>query len=260
MKISYVPGTASHTSGRQSSVSRIVMHGTVSPCVRGGARSVARYFQSPKAGGSAHYTVDPGEVIRSYAEDVVCWHAPPNRGSIGVELCDPQKGAASRWQDADHQAMLALAAQLVREIADRWDVPLVRLSPADLRAGKRGITGHVDVAKAFGQTDHSDPGTGFPWGQFMTLLKGDNKPEPTWTEALVDELPQLRPGAKGVPVKRAYYLLASHGSEYALDPAVYDDMTYTPPMVERVKKLQKAKGLDADGIVGKLTWTVLIKP
>ncbi|ETK36109.1 peptidoglycan recognition protein family protein [Microbispora sp. ATCC PTA-5024] len=165
--------------GTQTTVNRIVIHATVSPCTRGGAVAVAHFFQSPKTGGSAHYVVDPGEVVRCLPENVVAFHAPPNTGSIGVELCDPQKGPSSRWGDVDHDAMLQQAARLVRQIAQRWDIPLRQLSVADVKAGKRGICGHVDVSKAFHKTDHTDPGSGFPWDRFMDLVKGDQpKPEP----------------------------------------------------------------------------------
>lgn len=176
----YIP--AAKHGGTQTHVTRIVIHGTVSPCVRGGAASVARYFQTPGAGGSAHYVVDPGEVVRCLAEDVIAWHAPPNTGSVGVELCDPQTGPDSRWGDDNHEAMLRLAAALVRDIAKRWDVPLRRLTVADVRAGKRGICGHVDVSKAFHQSDHTDPGTGFPWNHFMKLVTGEDDDMPSAKE------------------------------------------------------------------------------
>lgn len=158
--------------GAQTAISRIVIHATVSPCIKGGARNVARYFQSDDAGGSAHYVVDPSEIVCCVRDNVVAYHAPPNTGSIGVELCDPQKGTADRWQDAAHEAMLRRAADLVRDLAAKHDVPLKRLSVADLKAGKRGICGHVDISNAFGRTDHGDPDMGgkFPWTHFMQLI------------------------------------------------------------------------------------------
>lgn len=182
MAYPYIP-TGYHGGG-QGSVSRIVIHGTVSPTVKGGARAVARYFQSPSTGGSAHYVVDPGEIVQCVKEGTVAYHAPPNTGSIGIELCDPQKGVSSRWGDAGHEAMLRLAARLTREVAARWGVPLRRLSVTDLKAGKRGICGHVDVANAWHQTDHSDPGGSFPWAHFMDLVNGEDddmpSPEDLW--------------------------------------------------------------------------------
>lgn len=166
-------GPAAHTSaGSNQPITRIVIHGTVSPCVKGGARATARYFASPSAGGSAHYVVDPGEVVQDVYDSVIAWHAPPNPGSIGVELCDPETGPASRWHDADHEAMLALAAELVAGLCLAYDVPVRKIGVKSLLAGKHGICGHVDVSNAWHESDHSDP-RGFPWKHFMALVEAE---------------------------------------------------------------------------------------
>ena len=41
------------------------------------------------------------------------------------------------------------------------------LVAADLVAGRRGITGHVEVSRAFKRSDHWDPGPGFPIESFL---------------------------------------------------------------------------------------------
>jgi hypothetical protein len=166
----FVEGSSKHQSGPNGPITRIVIHGTCSGTHQGGAMENAHYFQQDTAGGLAHYVVDPGEIVQCCAEDTACWHAPPNHGSIGIELCDPQTGPAARWQSPQDEAMLHLAAQLVVEIAARTGVPLVRIGPADLRAGKHGICGHVDVTDAFHQSSHTDPGPDFPWSHFMDLV------------------------------------------------------------------------------------------
>jgi N-acetyl-anhydromuramyl-L-alanine amidase AmpD len=170
--VSYPYVQAVHHGGTQSAVNRIVIHATVSPCVRGGAKNIANYFHTTTRDASAHYVVDPGVVYQCLKETTIGYHAPPNTGSIGIELCDPQTGPASRWQDANHQAMLRLAATLTRDVAARWKVPLVKLSAADLKADRRGICGHVDVSNAWHLTDHGDPMEAgpFPWDQFMQLV------------------------------------------------------------------------------------------
>lgn len=170
MSYTYIP--ARLHGGAQSAISRIVIHATVSPCVAKGARNVAAYFQSREAGGSAHYIVDPGEVIQAVKDDVVAYHAPPNTGTLGVELCDPQAGSPLRWQDGPHEQMLIRAAALVRQLATIHGVPLVRLTALDLTQGKHGICGHVEVSRAFGESDHGDPDEGgkFPWLRFMQLI------------------------------------------------------------------------------------------
>lgn len=178
MSYPYVEGSHKHMSGANGPITRIVIHATCSATKDGGAMANAHYFQQDNAGGLAHYVVDPDAVVQCCKEDTACWHAPPNHGSIGVELTDPQgdnhiqAGASDphRWANADHEKMLRLAAKLVAEIAARTGVPLVKVSAADLKAGKHGICGHGDVSQAFGQSDHDDPQSAFPWGHFMDLV------------------------------------------------------------------------------------------
>lgn len=167
----FIGGNPAHMQGAQTP-GYVVIHGTVSPCVRNGARNTANYFTSSSAGGLAHYVVDPGEIIACCQEEVAAWHSGHNADSLGVELCDPQVGDSSRWADADHDAMLLLAAKLVADLCTRWNIPIQRLSPAELRDGGRGIVGHNDVRLAWpGCTDHTDPGAGFPWEHFLNLVR-----------------------------------------------------------------------------------------
>ncbi|HUR74465.1 MAG TPA: N-acetylmuramoyl-L-alanine amidase [Sporichthya sp.] len=243
--------------GSQSKVTRIVIHGTVSPCVEGGARNVARYFQSSSAGGSAHYIVDPGETVACVHENVVAYHAPPNTNTIGVELCDPQKGANTRWGDAAHEAMLVRAAALVRQVAARWDVPLIRLTAAQVKAGKHGICGHVDVSNAFGQTDHSDPGAGFPWTHFMDLVHGD-KPAEKPPEVVVKDgavwpgrvLEVKDPMQRGDDVKAWQQKLKDRGWNIVVDG------WYGPASRTVCRGYQRATGLPVTGEVDRATWAM----
>lgn len=180
MGYTFIQGYQGHTSGDNGQINRIVMHATVSGCAPGGARATASYFQSPNSGGLAHFVVDPGEVIQCCAEDIACWHAPPNHGSIGVEMCDPQAGDTSRWSDTDHQAMFGLTSRLVRDLCIRHDVPMVYIGVNELLEGKRGITTHRDVSQAWHQSDHTDPWqpTGsFPMDHFIALVKEGSTPE-----------------------------------------------------------------------------------
>lgn len=170
MAVLQVPGYPGHTSGPVGTVTRLVLHATVSPCVVGGARGVASYFQRSSAGGLAHYVVDPSEVVQCAPETLATWGAPPNSHSLHIELCDPQTGDPARWGDANHQAMLALAAPLIRDVCQRHNLPTVYVNAAGLLAGMRGITTHADVSAAWHQTDHTDPGSGFPMTAFLAAV------------------------------------------------------------------------------------------
>lgn len=168
-----------HGSKTNLPLKRIVVHGTVSPTVPGGARGTAGYFKSQVTRpSSAHYVVDPGEVVQCVYDSIVAYHAPPNEGSIGIELCDMvgdrnnRPLPMSRWDDPAHTAMLARAAHLVAELCLAYDVPVRRVTRVGLRLGRKGICGHYDVSKAWGQTSHWDPGE-FPWRRFIGLVQAD---------------------------------------------------------------------------------------
>lgn len=164
-----------HSGEGNKPVYRIVLHGTVSPTVRGGAREIARYFRSSAAGGSAHYVVDPGEVVQVAWDSVVAWHAPPNPHSLGVEFCDPVGGGSgplplSRWNEPDHRAMLNLGAHLVAGLCLAYEVPVQLLGPGGLKTGSKGICEHSDVSEAFRQSSHWDLGN-FPRRDFLNLVR-----------------------------------------------------------------------------------------
>jgi hypothetical protein len=94
------------------------------------------------------------------------------------------------------------------------------------------------------------------WNPPYANLKPE--PEPTWTEALVDDLPLLKKGAKGNDVKTLFYLLAARG--FGLDPKKIDDTVFGDDLLKQVKAFQAAKKLKADGEVFKQTWTALVRP
>lgn len=179
-------GPPAHFSlGNNKPIRRIVIHSTVSSCEAGGARQIAGYFRSQAAGGSAHYVVDPSEVVQAAYDSVVCWHAPPNENSLGIEMCDtpgPVPGdtpgtarykaarKAWRWIRPNQMEMLDRTAELTAQLALAYGVPLVFLSPEDLRVGKRGVTTHANVSAAWGQSTHWDPGF-WPRRRFMRLVR-----------------------------------------------------------------------------------------
>lgn len=166
----YLGPPAHSTAGSNKPIRRIVIHSTVSPCREGQARSTARWFRSYAARGSAHYAVDPGEVIQCAYDSVICWHAPPNAGSLGVEMCEYPSRDKGRWGDRNHTRMLARTARLVAQLCLAYDVPPRYIGPIRLRLGWRGVTTHAAVSRAFHQSDHWDPGA-WPRRRFMRMVR-----------------------------------------------------------------------------------------
>lgn len=152
----------------------VVMHGTVSHDDPGTARQIALWWNGPNSPDtSAHYIVDPGEVIQCVGDHTVAYHCGHNTGSIGVEMCDEQTGPASRWDDADSTAIINRAAALVGRLCAAYGIEPRRPTVAELKAkGPHGVYGHNDSRLAFGNTTHSDP-IDFPWDVFMPLVKAE---------------------------------------------------------------------------------------
>lgn len=185
-------GPVAHSSGTGNlPINRVVIHCTAGSDAKG-AQGTARYFRDPDAGGSAHYITDSDESIQCAHDNVVCWHAPPNPHSLGIEMeCSLASRGEGHWGRADHIAMMKRTALLTAQKCLQYNVPLVKLSPADLRAGERGICGHWDVTRAFGQSSHTDPEAFFPWTVFMAWVRdayktitgaGGSTPKPPTTE------------------------------------------------------------------------------
>lgn len=163
-------GPAAHTSpGSNLPIRRIVLHSTVSKTQRGGARSIAAYFRSKGSGGSAHYVVDPYEVVQVVGDSMIAWHAPPNAHSIGVEMCDmPVAGNSARWDDEAHLLLEERAAALVADLCLAYDVPPYFVGAVGLAAGRKGVTIHAEVSKAFRQSSHWDVGA---WRRYRFMKK-----------------------------------------------------------------------------------------
>jgi N-acetyl-anhydromuramyl-L-alanine amidase AmpD len=125
---------------------------------------------APRA--SAHYVIDPAEVIQCVRDTDVAWHCPgANRRGIGIEHCGLSEQTPAQWADADSEAELEQSAVLVAALCAKWGLPAVRLSPGDIVRGQRGIAGHMDFTAAFRTPGgHHDPGVSFPWQHYLDLI------------------------------------------------------------------------------------------
>jgi len=137
------------------------------------AEGVASYFLNPPVAASAHYAADCDSIVQCVKTEHIadhCGHG--NDRSIGIEQAGYAKQSEAEWLDAYGRQMLGLVSKLVAREAKQWDIPLVKLSAADIIAGKRGICGHWDVNQAFpNNTGHTDPGPHYPWGVLLELAK-----------------------------------------------------------------------------------------
>lgn len=168
----------------------------------GMAASTARYFTSPASGGSAHYVEDITAETHCVADAAIAWHAPPNRQSIGIEICGQDDYTRGQWLAVDVWPAVARAAARAAELCARFSIPARRLVAADLRAGRGGICGHVNVSEAFHQSNHTDPGPNFPWDAFMDAVHGGTPPPVVVPPPAVSPVASAAVTVEGTPAMR----------------------------------------------------------
>lgn len=180
-----VGGIPDNHSGRDNHpVTRVVVHSAVMPCEPGRARQLGAMNRAGSTGGSWHYATDPAETIQCSWDSFVCWHAPPNSHSIGIEMADWPKPVPQtkllrlqairvwRWLGSNHRRMLQRTADLTGHLCAAYGLPPRYLGWRELRANPRaqGWTTHRQVSLAFGQSSHWDPGL-WPRRRFAKMVR-----------------------------------------------------------------------------------------
>lgn len=162
-----------YTKGRAGPIDLLVIHAMEAPEKPDTAEAVARWFAgstAPQA--SAHYCVDADSIVQCVRDEDVAWHAPgANHNGLGVEHAGYSAQTGVDWDDPYSHAMLWRSARLAADKCREYRIPAVWLSPADLLAGRRGITSHWNVTLAFKRSDHTDPGPGFPAEHYVTWIQ-----------------------------------------------------------------------------------------
>lgn len=136
------------------------------------ARNVANYFATMPDGrqASAHYVVDKNEYIECVAPEYQAWHAPGvNNHSIGIEHTGVDASATTEIWNMNSQ-LLEKSAELVANLCSQYDIPAIFISGEDVKNGSSGITTHAEITRAFGKSDHWDPGPNFPITTYMELV------------------------------------------------------------------------------------------
>ena len=155
----------------------VVMHTMEIAERKDAAEICARWFATPVSKVSAHYCVDADSVVQCVREKDIAWHARGgNTASIGVELAGFARQTRKDWADAYSTAVLDRAAAVVADVCRRRAIPVRWLVAGDLSAGRRGITGHAEVSKAYRKSDHWDPGPGFPVERFLGMVRAAGRP------------------------------------------------------------------------------------
>lgn len=173
---------AAYGVGRDGKSVRLsVVHYTAGAAGPGMARAGAIYDKRRTDGTSTHCFHDSVESV----QEILCRDranaafAKGNRLGIQHELC-ATNSPTDWWMHGIGWATMNRAAKAVAIDCQRYGLEPRRLSVAEVRRswydypnGPRGICGHVDITRAFPEDhgSHTDPGDGFPWTEFVALVK-----------------------------------------------------------------------------------------
>lgn len=248
-----------YTRGRSGSIDLLVIHTMENAEKPEGAESVAAWFAgstAPEA--SAHYCIDNNSIVQCVRDQDIAWHAPgANHDGLGFEHAGTAKQTGRDWEDQFSRDMLERSAKLVAKKCAQYEIPPVWLFPADLQAGRRGITSHDNVSKAFGRSTHWDPGEGFNIQRYLRLVRRNLREMGVKTPVgrdLKADPPTIGRGDSGWQVTRAQRRLEFHG----FDPGEIDG-DFGAATEKATRAFQKARDLDVDGVIGPLTWKLLNK-
>ncbi len=160
-----------HVTRTKGDVRWIVIHTAECAVTDRSAEAVEGYFSMASTGVSAHYSADPDSIDQSVPESAIAWAAGHhgNLYGIHIELAGYARETAIDWGSAPNQATLALVANLVADIAARWDIPLAPLSAGALTQGASGVTTHAAISKCWRESGHTDPGVSFDLDAFIGL-------------------------------------------------------------------------------------------
>ncbi|MCK2214305.1 N-acetylmuramoyl-L-alanine amidase [Actinomadura sp. ATCC 31491] len=238
--------------GRISPIRLIVVHSMEWVERPTTAEECAKMFATMNRQASAHACVDANSVVRCVRDQDTAWAAPGgNADGLQLELAGFARQTRAEWLDAYGKAMLGQAAGVIAGWARAHKIPVRRLTRAELRAGKRGITSHADISAVYRRSDHSDPGGNFPWDVLLDLVAGElgdaaGREEvevPAWKRPL-----SWPPTTKGDDVKVWQRQMRKRG--WRLDV----DGWYSGADGEACMAFQEEKGLKATGVVDEATW------
>lgn len=136
------------------------------------ATNVAKWQQN-RANGSSYNVLfgTDGTTVRSNDDDYTPWAAYPSGNRIGFHGSAIGRASRTREQWLAHPKQINAMTAWAADLHKRYGLPLVWLTPEQVRNGHRGFCGHYEISLAFRESDHTDPGRGFPHDVILAKAK-----------------------------------------------------------------------------------------
>jgi hypothetical protein len=158
--------------GRRAPIRLIVLHTMEVEESGSVAEAVGNAFADPARQASAHVGVDTDSSCRYVPDQDTAWAAPgANADGLQLEMAGRAGQTTGQWADRPSGLILWRAAQQAATWCRAYGIPPIRLTDAQLGAGKsRGIVDHWAVTRVFKLSNHTDVGPAFGWTGFLALV------------------------------------------------------------------------------------------
>lgn len=172
--IPYVQGTNSYAD-LDGTKYAVAIHNTSNDA---SAAAEAAYATRRADGVSAHFYVDGRVVIQSLDTAARAGHAgngPGNNHSIAVEISGFNAWSRQTWLGG---VCWDLLGRVLAEVCRAYGIEVRRASVAEMQANPkvRAFYSHDDMRRAWGGTDHTDPGPNFPWDKLFAVVNAALNP------------------------------------------------------------------------------------
>lgn len=146
----------------------IVLHTTEGETAVGAASWFATPNLPPSRQGSSNLIVSDDICFRVLSDNVIPYAAPPlNTIGFHIEIVGFSHWTGTEWS-AHYKRVYNAAWRSAIRCKD-YKIPVIFRDSEYLRTepSGSGITTHAEISKAFGQTNHTDPGINFPMPMFL---------------------------------------------------------------------------------------------
>lgn len=143
----------------------------------GTAESTANYFATGVTRpSSAEYCIDSNSIVQCVRDGDEAYHAPPaSRHTLGLEHAGMARQTPAQWRDPYSWAMLRRSAEFLAFKAGQYGfyIPDHFQTPAELlKVGYcNSVTTHNNVSVAWKESQHWDPGSGYPEHDYLAMAR-----------------------------------------------------------------------------------------
>jgi len=166
--VQYVQGRNSYSDADGTKYG-IAIHNTSNTA---SADAEASYATRRTDGVSSHFYVDATKVIQSLDTSARAGHAGSSQGNqnaVAVEIRGVNEWSRQTWLDSVCWGQLG---RVLAEVCRAYGIQVRRATVSEMRNNPkvRAFYSHDDMRQAWGGTDHTDPGPGFPWDRLFSAV------------------------------------------------------------------------------------------